>query len=81
MALRGVALYGVALYGVALYGLAVRGESFMVNILSDCGIRSRRKADGDMGDLTLQGDIGGRETDGDLRDGAEEKAGLVAVDG
>lgn len=81
VALNGVALYGVALYGDALYGVAARGESFMDNVLSDCGIRSRRRAGGDLGDLTLHGERGGRENDGDLRDSAEEKAGLVALDG
>lgn len=44
-------------------------------------MRSRRSACGDLGDLTLQGEMGGREIAGDLSDAPEEKAGLVAVDG
>lgn len=59
----------------------MRGESFIGNILSDCGIRSGLRAGGDLSGFTSRGDGGGRETDGDFKGGVEEKAGLVAVEG
>ena len=68
----------VALSGVAVNGVAVRGESFADKVFSECGIRNRRRAGGDLGDLELEGDRGGRDTAGDFNDGPEEKAGLVA---
>lgn len=78
-----------ALRGVALIGVAVPGKSLVESVLRDWGIRSLLNAGGDLedltsfgsGDLILQGDGGGSDTVGDFRDGAEEKAGLVAVDG
>lgn len=71
----------VALRGVALSGVAVSGESFADKVLMECGMRNRRSAGGDLGDFVLQGERGGSETDGDFKDGTEENAGLVALDG
>jgi hypothetical protein len=86
VALRGVAVYGLAEYGIAengfaLNGVVVRGESLIESVLSDCGIRNRRRAGGFFGDFTLHGEGGGSETDGDFKDGADGNAGLVAVEG
>ena len=71
----------VALRGVALSGVAVRGESLIDTVLIDWGMRSRRSAGGDLGDLTLQGERGGMEIAGDFNDCAAETTGLVAVEG
>lgn len=62
--------------------MAVRGESFEKD-LSDWGMRSRRSAGGALADFTVQGEGGGRVTDGVTGDLSEtpESAGLVAVDG
>lgn len=93
VALRGVSKYRifqsdgekgehrpVALRGVALSGVAVRGEG-MPRVLMEAGMRNLLRAGGDFGDFALIGEYGGRETAGDFKDGAVEKAGLVAEEG